>query len=181
VVNAALLPEVLTTQRLVARAPVPADARLLFEHTRDPEVSRYMTWRPHAALEETEAFIAACLEEWHAGRSQTYVLAFRATTGTPIGVLEARPGPHGVEVGYWLSRVQWGRGLMPEALAAVAEAAFALPGVFRLQAPCDIDNRASARVLEKSGFVREARLERYSVHPNLSEEPRACFLYARCR
>jgi [ribosomal protein S5]-alanine N-acetyltransferase len=49
------------------------------------------------------------------------------------------------------------------------------------QATCDVENLASQRALEKSGFNREGRLERYNIHPNVAAEPRACFMYAKCR
>jgi lincosamide nucleotidyltransferase A/C/D/E len=46
---------------------------------------------------------------------------------------------------------------------------------------CDVDNAAPARALGKSGLVREGRLRRYTVHPNVSDEPRDVYLYARTR
>jgi ribosomal-protein-alanine N-acetyltransferase len=61
------------------------------------------------------------------------------------------------------------------------EEVFKVPAFHRVQATCDIENAGSFHALEKAGFVRERRLERYTVHPNLSTEPRPCFMYARCR
>jgi [ribosomal protein S5]-alanine N-acetyltransferase len=90
-----------------------------------------------------------------------------------------RDEPH--RFGYVLARRCWGQGLMPEALAAVAEWALAQPGVFRFNALCDAENLASARAMEKAGLVREGLLRRRSVHPNIGDEPRDCFLYARVR
>jgi len=75
----------------------------------------------------------------------------------------------------------WGAGLMPEAIDAFSQLALSLPDYYRIQATCDTENAASARTLEKSGFVREGRLERHTVLPNLSDEPRASFMYARCK
>jgi ribosomal-protein-alanine N-acetyltransferase len=46
---------------------------------------------------------------------------------------------------------------------------------------CDVENIGSARVMEKSGLVREGLLRRYLVHPSISKEPRDCFSYARVR
>lgn len=69
---------------------------------------------------------------------------------------------------------------MSEAVAALADTALER-GFFRVQASCDVENRPSQRTLEKAGFVREGRLERYIVHPNISAEPRGCFMYAKCR
>jgi ribosomal-protein-alanine N-acetyltransferase len=39
----------------------------------------------------------------------------------------------------------------------------------------------SARVLEKSGFIREGLLRRWLLHPSISDEPRDCYSYARVR
>lgn len=176
------LPNQLETPRLVLRQPCAADARLVFEaYAQDPEVARYMIWRPHVALAETEAFIAGCIEAWSNGARKPYMLALRDNAQQPIGMLEARMHSHTVDIGYVLTRQHWGQGFMPEAVHALTEAALGLPRFFRVQATCDVENLASARALEKAGFMREARLERYTVHPNISSEPRDCFMYARCR
>jgi RimJ/RimL family protein N-acetyltransferase len=45
----------------------------------------------------------------------------------------------------------------------------------------DVDNHASARVLEKIGMQREGLLRRWLVHPSLSPEPRDCWCFARVR
>ena len=176
-----MLPRVFETDRLVARLPVPADAPVLFEaYTRKPEVSRYMLWLPHETVGTTEAFIEECIAASELGTRLPYVLSEQGKS-EPIGMLEARPLAHMIDLGYVLSPEYWGRGLMPEAIAALAGIALALPEVFRVQAFCDVENRPSQRALEKAGLVREGRHERFIVHPNVSPEPRACFMYAKCR
>jgi [ribosomal protein S5]-alanine N-acetyltransferase len=140
-----------------------------------------MTWRPHTSLAETEEFIGGCVRDWLSGSRLPYMLTLRDAPDRAIGVLEARPVSHLLDIGYALSRAHWGKGLMPEAIRALADATLRNPEIFRVQATCDVENRASARALEKSGFFLEGRLERYTVHPNISPEPRPCFLYARCR
>jgi ribosomal-protein-alanine N-acetyltransferase len=55
------------------------------------------------------------------------------------------------------------------------------PAVFRISAVCDVDNIGSARVMEKADLVREGVLRRWLVHPNISDQPRDCFSYARVR
>lgn len=170
------------TDRLVLREPWASDARDLFEaYTQDSEVTRYMMWRPHASIGETQAFVDEAVRDWQAGSRLPYILTLREQPERVIGVLEARPRGHLVDIGYVLARAYWGKGLMPEAIRALCVNALALPSVFRIQASCDAENRASARALEKSGFTCEGRLERYTIHPNLSPDPRPCFLYARCR
>jgi RimJ/RimL family protein N-acetyltransferase len=50
-----------------------------------------------------------------------------------------------------------------------------------LFATCDAENRASARVLEKSGFTCRGAYERAIVRPNLGEEPRPSLYFTRER
>ena len=64
------------------------------------------------------------------------------------------------EVGYWLGRAVWGRGIATEALRAVTAHAFAAHPLDRLQACVFAWNPASVRVLEKAGYLREALLRR---------------------
>lgn len=176
------LPDVLYTERLVLREPRFADAAQLFDaYTQDAQVTRHMVWRPHQSLSETEGFISYCMQAWASNVSRPYVLAMHDSEQVPIGMLEARILAHSIDIGYVLARRRWGAGLMPEAVRVLSDAALSLRECYRVQATCDVDNLASARTLEKSGFVREGRLERYAVLPNISAEPSPCFMYARCR
>lgn len=169
------------TERLLLRPPVAADAGSIFEgYTRDPEVSRYMIWTPHASIETTREFVASCMACWRNQAAFPYVMNLTGSDEA-IGMLEARPAGHRVVLGYVLARRHWGIGLMPEALRAFTKLALLDLGFFRVEATCDLANAQSARVLEKAGFIREGRLGRYTVHPNLSAEPRDCWLYAACR
>jgi [ribosomal protein S5]-alanine N-acetyltransferase len=64
-----------------------------------------------------------------------------------------------VEIGYWLGEDYWGRGIMTEAVRAVTEYAFQNFDINRIFAGILEYNIASARVLEKNGYVCEARLK----------------------
>lgn len=59
------------------------------------------------------------------------------------------------EIGYWLGRAFWNRGLATEAVRAVTACAFGELDLARLQCGVLEWNAASMRVLEKCGFVRE--------------------------
>jgi RimJ/RimL family protein N-acetyltransferase len=67
------------------------------------------------------------------------------------------------EIGYWLGEPFWGRGIATEALAAVTRYAVETHGLTRLYALPFAWNAASCRVLEKAGYVLEARLRRSAV------------------
>jgi [ribosomal protein S5]-alanine N-acetyltransferase len=59
------------------------------------------------------------------------------------------------EVGYWLGEPFWGGGIVSRALVAVCDHIFQNYDFVRLTAPVFAWNPASARVLEKAGFIRE--------------------------
>jgi RimJ/RimL family protein N-acetyltransferase len=70
----------------------------------------------------------------------------------------------GAEVGYWLGRRYWGRGLGTAALKALTDLAFrAHPELRRLFAVPFASNPASARVLEKAGYTREGTLRESAI------------------
>ena len=176
-----LLPNFLETRRLRLRKPKTADAARIFAaYGQDSRVAHYMIWQPHTEVGQTREFIQGCLESWEGEDRLPYVIVHKGKD-EPIGMLDARIHGHMVDIGYVLARTEWGRGLMPEAIEALVTQLLSSAGIFRIQATCDVDNTASRRTLEKSGFKQEGRLERHTIHPNISAEPRACYMYARCR
>ncbi|MEN3370912.1 MAG: [ribosomal protein S5]-alanine N-acetyltransferase [Verrucomicrobiota bacterium] len=173
-------PESFATARLLLRKPREEDAALIFAaYGQDPEVTRYLMWRPHRDLGDAEEAIGRFLDGWRSGISLCWLL-FRRDGGELVGSVAARQ-EQGINLGYLLARPFWGQGLMNEALAAVVDWAFSNPSVVRVWAVCDSENRASARVLEKGGFAQEGLLKKWSLHPNVSSIPRDCFCYARTR
>lgn len=174
-------PEILETPRLRLRPPALDDAEHVFKaYARDAEVTRYLLWRPHAHVDSVRQFLASHLAARAEGRVVSWMLTAPGEPGV-LGMVELRPDGHRVEMGYVLARAYWGRGLMTEAVRTVVETALAQPDVYRVWAVCDVDNAASARVLEKAGLEREGRLCRWSVHPNVGPEPRDSWCYARVK
>ena len=62
------------------------------------------------------------------------------------------------EIGYWIAEPFWGKGIASIALVALNKYAFEHFDLNRIFAGVFQGNRASMRVLEKSGFVLEGRL-----------------------
>jgi [ribosomal protein S5]-alanine N-acetyltransferase len=67
------------------------------------------------------------------------------------------------EIGYWLAEPFWGRGISTETLTAVTRYAIETHGFTRVFAMPFASNKASCRVLEKAGYVLEARLRRSAI------------------
>lgn len=67
------------------------------------------------------------------------------------------------EVGYWLGRAYWNRGIATEALRALTAEAFNRFEITRLYAVPFADHMASVRVLEKCGYVREGLMKHSAI------------------
>ena len=67
------------------------------------------------------------------------------------------------EIGYWIGRAYWGRGIASEALTLATGHAFATLPVNRIFALPFARNEASCRVLEKAGYQRQARLRASAI------------------
>jgi len=173
-------PESFTTQRLFLRKPCAEDAPLIFAaYAQDPEVTRYLTFRPHRDLPEAHQAVERFLESWRTAKSYAWLI-FRREDETLVGAIYAREN-QGINLGYLIARPFWRQGFMSEAVGAIVEWAFAQPGIFRVWAVCDVDNESSAALLERSGFRCEGILRKWSLHPNVSDVPRDCFCYAKTR
>jgi [ribosomal protein S5]-alanine N-acetyltransferase len=176
-----MLPDRFETTRLMLRPIAAHDAPAIFAgYAQDPDVVRFLTWRPHRGLIDTEAYVARCMAA-PTDRSRTYVLTGRAVNRL-LGAFELRrPEPHRFDCDYVLARAEWGQGLMTEALAEVTGWAMRQDAIWRIGAVCDVENSASARVMAKAGLEREGVLRRWIIHPNVGSEPRDCFSYAMVR
>ena len=170
---------VIDTPRLVLRAPEAADADLIFErYASDPDVTRYVGWPRHRSIDDTRAFVEFSRLEWQRWPAGPYL------AWSPDGELLGSTGlafetPTRAATGYVFAKDAWGRGYAAEALGAMTDLAAGL-GVRRLYAICHVEHRASWRVLEKGGFVREGVLRRYAEFPNLSPGgPADVFCYSR--
>jgi len=84
--------------------------------------------------------------------------------GSAVGGIGFKPGEdvyrHTAEFGYWLAEEFWGKGIMTEAVTAFVNYCFEDFPLNRIFASAYANNPASARVLEKAGFVLEGRLRK---------------------
>jgi RimJ/RimL family protein N-acetyltransferase len=176
-----VIPPLVVTERLRLRLPSLDDAAAIFaSYACDPDVTRYLRWKPHMELTHTVAFLQQAIAAIEARTEAQWVIERRAVEG-PIGMIGLRFNEHGGELGYVLERRSWHQGYATEAARAVVDQALAEPVIHRVWAVCDVEHRVSALVLEKTGMAREGLLRRWEVHPNVSATPRDCWCYARVK
>ena len=176
-----MAPDTFETARLLLRPVTIMDVDAIFgSYAQDEEVARYLIWRPHRSRSETRTYVERCLAT-PSEAERTYMIVGRGDNVVRGAFALRQRAPHRLDCGYVLARPWWGRGSMTEVLTKVAVWALRQPSVFRIGAVCYVENIGSARVLEKYGFVREGLLRRLLLHPNISDEPRDCYSYARVR
>lgn len=153
------LPE-LQTPRLLLRKVRPEDAADMFEYASDPETTREVTWETHTSIEASKAFIDYTIKKYVNKQVSEWGLVLKENNkfiGT-CGFVYWNPAHAKAEIGYALSRKYWGRGLMPEAVAAVMKFGFEKMKLHRLEARCNDTNPGSERVMIKSGMKYEGLL-----------------------
>ena len=117
-------------------------------------------------------YIEANAEEWIAKRMEhtqrvgkEVSFAIRDTRHKLIGAIGADnhdPGTSELaEIGYWLAKPYWGRGIMTDVVGAYIKYAFDELQLLNLVAHVFEFNAASARVLEKNGFKLEGKLRKH--------------------
>lgn len=79
------------------------------------------------------------------------------------------------EIGYWLGKPYWGRGIMSAALSASTQYAVQQFGLTRVFAIPFVDNIGSIRVLEKAGYVREGLMKQSAIKNGVVRDQ---YLYA---
>lgn len=173
------------TERLRLHFPQFSDAEELFTaYATDPMVTKYLIWRPHRDFEESRAFIASRIRAVQEEEEFYWTVRLR-TREVLIGAvaLHLNPARIKAEVGHVFARPYWNKGYATEAVGAMIDRAYSQEGMtlWRIWGVCDIDNQASARVLEKVGMQKERVLRRWISHPNVSSEPRDCLCYSRVR
>jgi [ribosomal protein S5]-alanine N-acetyltransferase len=156
------IPE-LVTERLRLREPVPGDAAALLAVLGDPEVTRYHNVPTLTSLVEAQVLLER-LEQRQAARETIRwaieVVEHGEMIGT-VGLLRFDFEHRHAEVGYEIGRRWWGRGLAPEAAAAVIRYGFSVLGLHRIEAGVLPGNDASVRVLQKLGFSEEGARRDY--------------------
>jgi ribosomal-protein-serine acetyltransferase len=150
----------LATARLRLRAPRRGDVDALDEAIREslPELVPWLPWA-HAAhgRADTRRYLRAARSA-RTKRNAYEWIALAAAGDRVVGIASIHRidwSRRSAGLGYWIRRSEWGRGYATEMARAVVEDAIGRMHLHRIEAHVALDNRASQRVPEKLGFLRE--------------------------
>lgn len=155
-------PPSLRTERFVLRPFTVADAPDVQRLAGEREIAATTLAIPHPYPDGfAETWISDHAESWKERREIRFAItdasSEKSTAGELLGasVLKLQLEHHEAEVGYWVGKPHWGRGIASEVAAELVRYAFEEMGLHRVHAFCLTNNPASGRVLEKAGLRYE--------------------------
>ena len=140
------------TERLILRPWSENDADSLFKYASDPDVGPIAGWTPHTSVAESLDIIRTGVDA-----PEVYAVVLKET-GEAVGCCGLIFGdnvddrPREAELGYWIGKPYWGRGLMSEAVHAILKRSFEVLGLDVIWCSHYDGNIRSKRVIEKAAF-----------------------------
>ena len=182
------VPERIETARLVLRSPRRGDGAVVNAavHASLDELGPWLPWAGEGlTVDESEANCRRQQARFLLREDFVFLIFWRADDGTE-GELMGGTGLHRIdwklgrfEIGYWRRTGCHGKGVVTEAVQAMARLAFDSLGARRVELRMDDNNERSWKVAERAGFTLEALLRFDAVNPR--GEPRSTRVYARVR
>ena len=150
----------LETPRLILRRFTPADAANFAAYRTDPEIARYQSWDTPYTLEQALYFIHAIGSDEPGRPGEWFQVAIQLKSD-PLLIGDCAfqilaEDPKQAEIGFTLAGGYHGQGYAAEAVQGLLAYLFTSFNLHRVRANCDVENTASARLLERVGMRREA-------------------------
>lgn len=161
-------PPTLETDRLILRPIELSDAPAIFEYASNPAVSLYTLWGPHKTVEDSLDYIKDYVFHYYAqGVPEPFGITLKNNPQKLIGTVGCfwvSKSAKSMELAYAIGQDHWGQGLVAEASNAVMDFCFKKFELKRIQARCKVENKSSARVMEKVGMTFEGNLRSAIFH-----------------
>ncbi|MEA4831065.1 MAG: GNAT family N-acetyltransferase [Oscillospiraceae bacterium] len=145
---------VLDTDRLILRKISVTDAADMYEYSKNPNVTRYLTWSPHEDEEYTRRYIKYLQGQYMSGEFYDWGLELKENgkmIGT-CGFTSINERDRSAEVGYVINESYWHKGYATEALKKVIAFGFDHMLLKRIEAKHIEGNDMSASVMKKCGM-----------------------------
>lgn len=153
----------LESERLLLRPFVVADAADMFRNwAGDSEVTKYLTWPPHADAEASRARIEFLQQEYGDPRTCDWAIVLKSLGQAigSIGIVARSEETESVHIGYCIGRPWWQQGITSEAFSMVIRFLMEQAQVQRIDSRHDPRNPHSGMVMKKCGLTYEGTLRR---------------------
>ena len=161
--------EAINTDRLLLRRFELDDAYDMFKNwANDSEVTKFLSWETHRSVEDANEILEKWVKEYKNNTNYNWTVELKEI-GEVIGgicIVKLDEKNYSCEIGYCMSRIYWGKGIMSESLNAVIDYLFSEVGFNRIVAKHDTNNVASGKVMLKSGMNYEGTLRQVQIRNN---------------
>ena len=151
----------LNTSRLSLREYTISDWQAVLAYQTNSEYLEYYPWHKRTSA-DVQKFVQMFVD-WQQERPRVkfqlaIVLPDQNQLIGSCGIRKKQPKTHQAELGYEIAPLYWGQGYATEAAQKMLDFGFEQLDLHRVWASCLVENKASARVLEKLGLRQEGRI-----------------------
>ena len=161
----------LETERLILRDYMISDLKEVHAWMSDPEVMLYLEWKTSSMEETKENLLKTINDIGSSNRNEYYFAMIEKETQKHIGgagfkIITRKHNSGIAELGYFLSKDYWGKGIAVEAVLRIIKFGFVDLKLHKISASCDSENRGSERIMQKCGLSKEGELRKERFHRN---------------
>lgn len=151
----------IVTERLILRKFNIDDYSDMFTWASNPEVVKFLSYKPHESPEHTLALLKIWVKGYESKEVYNWAIEYNGIVIGSISVVESDNKCFNCHLGWQVDKPYWNMGIMTEAAKAVVNFLFEKVGYDRISSGCDSRNIGSGRVMEKIGMKHEGTLRRY--------------------
>lgn len=107
------------------------DKPIFQKYAQDPEVTKYLFWRPHESINTTREFLHRCIQCWNDQTAFPWVIVSKNDQAL-LGMIEIRIDRFRADFGYAIARQYWGNGYATEAAKVIIQWALKQEGIYRV-------------------------------------------------
>lgn len=134
-----------------------SDAKSIVKHINDKDISRFMFRVPYPyKMQDAKKWLREIMPNYRKKNPEGLAFGIEID-GEICGAIGVHKivKDHKAEIGYWLGKKYWGRGIMSEAVEKALKYCEREFGIKRMKAGTFLENKASIRVLKKNSFKYE--------------------------
>ena len=150
---------------------------LFYRLTSRPNVMRYLPFKVHGTVQDAEELIRF----YHAARPQgvrALAIVHKEAPDLLKGTIGMAVNGHAIMLALKIAPTRGSMGIGRMVSVNFVHWLLAHGQIKRVWAYTDIDNKGVANLLMKIGAKCEGLLRKYEVHPNISDEPRDCYIWS---
>jgi ribosomal-protein-alanine N-acetyltransferase len=150
----------LNTERLIIRPLSESDAPDIYKNVKEYDIAKWAINIPHPYPKDGAIkYIKQTKELMKKGLSYELAIQIESTKEVlgVISLMKVDRRHKNAELGYWVGKKFWNRGIATEAVSKVMEFGFQMLNLERIYAKCFHNNEASRKVMEKVGMKLEGK------------------------